>query len=80
MMNETEVRELIIANLKLVGATGVLENKDPAATVRALAHVLTGTDPQKLLNPKVDYHCPRRELAPAQHKPRGRKKRRPWGR
>ena len=56
MMNETEVRELIIANLKLVGATGVLENKDPPATVRALAHVLTGTDPQKLPNPKVDYN------------------------
>jgi hypothetical protein len=56
LMTENEVRELIIAKLKLVGATGVLEDKDPLATVRALVQVLTGTDPQKLPNPKVDYN------------------------
>jgi hypothetical protein len=56
MMTETEVRELIIAKLKLVGAIGVHEDKDPLATVRALVHVLTGTDPLQLPNPKVDYH------------------------
>jgi hypothetical protein len=56
MMTETEVRELIIAKLKLVGAMGILEDKDPLATVRALVHVLTGTDPHQLPNPKVDYN------------------------
>ena len=57
MMTENEVRGLILAKLKLVGATGVLEDKDPLATVRALVQVLTGTDPQKLPNPEVDYNC-----------------------
>jgi hypothetical protein len=61
MMSENEVRKLIIAKLELVGAVGVHEDRDPLATVRALAHVLTGADPLQLPKPKVDYnHTPPR--------------------